>query len=79
MNIAMASRSVVDKIEVKRLSISVLYHPKTRNSTVWKYFGDLVLHDENDNKKKKIIEDQVFCNVCLDSAKDSSDDVLFGS
>ncbi|CAG5034738.1 unnamed protein product [Parnassius apollo] len=63
----MALKFDIEKFKLKRFSVSVLFNSKAKSSMCWKYFGDLVLQDadENVNKKKKVLEDLVFCNFEL--------------
>ncbi|CAG5018211.1 unnamed protein product [Parnassius apollo] len=64
------------KAKIKQFSIFVLNDTKTKTSFCWQHFGDLVI--EEDYKKKKVCNDQVFCNTCLTAAQKDNDEISFG-
>lgn len=61
-------------ISISKLSITVLYDAKTRNSFCWKYFKNIVIIKEN-NKNRILNPDQVYCAACLTAVKAESDGV----
>lgn len=65
-----------NKTKVKHFSISVLYDAKIKSSFCWRHFGDLIF--EENNRKKKVATDQVFCNACLSSVQEENDEISFG-
>ncbi|CAG5037111.1 unnamed protein product [Parnassius apollo] len=68
--------ATIKKAKIKQFSISMIHDGKTKTSFCWRHFGDLVI--EEDNKKKKVCNDQVFCNACLTVAQEENDDISFG-
>jgi len=75
----MTSKADIEKIKLNRLSVAINFTSKIKSSC-WKYFGDLVLHDESNTKRIKILDNLVFCNVCLTTKKeDFGGDITFGS
>lgn len=60
-------------IKIKHFSINI---NESRFSFCWRYFGDLIC--EENNKKKYVCTDQVFCNVCLTATQEVNDEITFG-
>lgn len=69
--------SELSKTNLGKLSITVInYGARTRTSFCWNYFGNLVKFE--DNKKKILNPDQVYCAACLAAAKAENEDIAFG-
>lgn len=56
----------LNKIDIKNLLVDTS-HGGVKKSDAWDYFGKLIL--KKDGRSKHIVQEKVFCALCIDEAK----------